>query len=53
MNEDAQAEAGIGPTLLRLSVGIERPADLVKDLAAGLERARQSLELPPSVARLG
>ncbi|KAA9133206.1 cystathionine gamma-synthase [Marinihelvus fidelis] len=53
MSEEAQAEAGIAPTLLRLSVGIERAADLVADLAAGLERAQQSLQLPEGVARLG
>ena len=48
MAEDKQREAGIGPTLLRLSVGIENPADLVRDLAAGLERAQRAGD--PSVA---
>src|SRR5580700_4620400 len=39
MEESARLKAGIGPGLLRVSVGIEDPADLVADLAAGLERA--------------
>jgi cystathionine beta-lyase/cystathionine gamma-synthase len=28
---------GIGPDLLRLSVGIEHPADLIRDLAQALK----------------
>ncbi len=39
MEEAARLRAGIGAGLLRVSVGIEDPADLVADLAAGLERA--------------
>jgi cystathionine gamma-synthase len=39
MEESARLRAGIGAGLLRVSVGIEDPADLVADLAAGLERA--------------
>ena len=39
MEESARARAGIGPGLLRVSVGIEDAADLVADLEAGLERA--------------
>jgi cystathionine gamma-synthase len=39
MDAAAQAAAGIGPTLLRLSVGIEATEDLVADVEAGLERA--------------
>jgi cystathionine gamma-synthase len=39
MEESARLRAGIRPGLLRVSVGIEDPADLVADLAAGLERA--------------
>jgi cystathionine gamma-synthase len=39
MEEAARLTAGIGPGLLRVSVGIEDPADLVADLAAGLDRA--------------
>jgi len=39
MDETARLRAGIGPGLLRVSVGIEDADDLVADLAAGLERA--------------
>lgn len=38
MTEDARAAAGIGPGLLRLSVGIEDVADLARDLQAALRR---------------
>ena len=36
MDAEAQALAGIGPTLLRLSVGIEQAEDLVTDLTQAL-----------------
>ncbi|MEA3152117.1 MAG: cystathionine gamma-synthase, partial [Gammaproteobacteria bacterium] len=39
MDEAARLRAGIGPGLLRVSVGIEDARDLVADLTAGLERA--------------
>ena len=35
MPPEAQAEAGIHPDLLRLSVGLEEPADLIADLRRG------------------
>jgi cystathionine gamma-synthase len=35
MPPDAQAEAGIDPGLLRVSVGLEAPADLIADLERG------------------
>ena len=35
MPPEAQAEAGIDPDLLRLSVGLEEPDDLIADLARG------------------
>ncbi|MAD76279.1 MAG: O-succinylhomoserine (thiol)-lyase [Rheinheimera sp.] len=35
MDAAAQQTAGIGPTLVRLSVGIEAPADLIADLQSG------------------
>jgi cystathionine gamma-synthase len=37
MPPEAQAEAGIDPGLLRLSVGLEAPADLIADLERGLQ----------------
>jgi len=46
MEESARNRAGIGAGLLRLSVGIEDPADLIADLAAGLERAERSRQAP-------
>jgi cystathionine gamma-synthase len=46
MEEEARLRAGIGGGLLRLSVGIEDPADLVADLNAGLERAARSQPAP-------
>ena len=39
MSEDARTRAGIGPGLLRLSVGIEALDDLVEDLTTALGRA--------------
>jgi len=39
MDAEAQRAAGIGETLLRLSVGIEDVEDLLQDLRAGLDRA--------------
>jgi cystathionine gamma-synthase len=39
MDEAARQRAGIGAGLLRVSVGIEAPEDLVADLSAGLARA--------------
>jgi cystathionine gamma-synthase len=39
MEPEARARAGLSDSLLRLSVGIEDAADLVVDIAAGLERA--------------
>jgi cystathionine gamma-synthase len=39
MSEDARQRAGIGPGLVRVSVGIEDIADLTADLGAALHRA--------------
>ena len=46
MEEAARQKAGIGAGLLRISVGIEDPADLVADLNAGLERALKAQPAP-------
>jgi cystathionine gamma-synthase len=46
MEESARVRAGIGAGLLRVSVGIEDPADLVADLTAGLERAAKVQPAP-------
>ena len=50
MDEAARLRAGIGPGLLRLSVGIEDSKDLAEDLRAGLERA--TAVLAKSVVKL-
>ncbi len=42
MTPEARQTAGISDTLLRLSVGIEEPEDLVRDLAGALAHAAQS-----------
>ena len=39
MEPEARQRAGIGDNLLRLSIGIEHPEDLVADLSRGLDRA--------------
>jgi cystathionine gamma-synthase len=46
MEESARLRAGIGPGLLRVSVGIEDVADLLADLAAGLERVATARPTP-------
>ena len=46
MDESARRNAGIGEGLLRVSVGIEDPVDLVADLRAGLERAAKAQPEP-------
>jgi cystathionine gamma-synthase len=44
MDEAARLRAGIGPGLLRVSVGIEDADDLAADLRAALERALRATE---------
>jgi cystathionine gamma-synthase len=46
MEESARLKAGIGPGLLRMSVGIEDSADLIDDLRAGLERVAKLQPAP-------
>jgi len=43
MSAEARARAGIGDALIRLSVGIEGTADLVQDIARGLDGAHALL----------
>jgi cystathionine gamma-synthase len=42
MDAESRARAGISDTLLRLSIGIEDGADLVRDLEQGLDHARRA-----------
>jgi cystathionine gamma-synthase len=51
MTEVAQLEAGIEPTLLRLSVGIEHMTDLVRDISDALDIAQKSAELSAKITR--
>ncbi len=46
MEESARLRAGIGPGLLRMSVGIEDSADLIADLEAALERVAKLQPAP-------
>ena len=48
---DEQAAIGISPGLIRLSVGIEHPDDLIGDLAYALEQV-EALEMKQSVAAI-
>ncbi|MCQ1056780.1 O-succinylhomoserine (thiol)-lyase [Photobacterium sp. ZSDE20] len=41
MSDEAQAEAGLKPTLLRLSVGLEDPEDLIADLEQAFNKAAE------------
>ena len=42
LSEEERAALGIGDGLLRLSVGLEDPLDLIEDLTAALDAADQS-----------
>lgn len=39
LDEDAQARSGVTPSLVRVSVGLEDPRDLLDDIRAGLDAA--------------
>jgi O-acetylhomoserine (thiol)-lyase len=42
MNDEALAQAGIGPGTIRLSIGLEDPADLIDDLKRALKAAEKA-----------
>ena len=50
VSEERKAAAGVTPTLIRLSVGLEDADDLVADLLCGLEAARKATTLQPVAA---
>jgi cystathionine gamma-synthase len=50
VSDEAKAKAGISPTLIRLSVGLESGEDLVADLLGAFEAVRRSRERPAVVA---
>jgi O-acetylhomoserine (thiol)-lyase len=39
LSEDEQRAAGVSPDLIRLSVGLEEPEDIVDDIDAAIERS--------------
>ncbi len=39
LTDEQRAESGISPGLIRLSIGLEDPSDLIRDLEVGLKRA--------------
>jgi len=53
VSEEALAEAGIRPNLVRLSVGLEAPEDLIADVLAALEAAAAASALPTVAAAVG
>jgi cystathionine beta-lyase/cystathionine gamma-synthase len=53
VNEDALAEAGIRTNLVRLSVGLEAPEDLIADILDALEAAASVPALQPVSAAFG
>ncbi len=42
MSDEARAGAGIGPGTIRLSIGLEDPADLIDDLKRALKSAEKA-----------
>jgi cystathionine beta-lyase/cystathionine gamma-synthase len=52
VSAEALANAGIGRSLIRISVGLESTEDLVADVLEALEAARQATTLTP-VAAIG
>ena len=50
VSEQALAEAGIGQNLVRLSVGLECPEDLISDVLAALEAAEAAVSRSAVVA---
>ena len=53
MDEAARLRAGVHPGLLRVSVGIEDPADLIADVAAALKRVTRIAQPAPHHRRHG
>jgi O-acetylhomoserine (thiol)-lyase len=50
MPDDALAAAGIGPGTIRLSIGLEDPADLIDDLGRALKAAEKAGPSAPTPA---
>jgi O-acetylhomoserine (thiol)-lyase len=43
MSDEALVNAGIGPGTIRLSIGLEDPADLIDDLKRALKAAEKAV----------
>ena len=43
LNEKQLAEAGVDPDLMRLSIGLEDPKDIIADIEQALQAAREFL----------
>lgn len=50
VSEERKAAAGVTPTLIRLSVGLEGAEDLIEDILRALDAARSATTLKPVVA---
>jgi O-acetylhomoserine (thiol)-lyase len=46
MSDEALVNAGIGPGTIRLSIGLEDPADLIDDLKRALKAAEKTAGSP-------
>ncbi|PKP62481.1 MAG: hypothetical protein CVT86_07665, partial [Alphaproteobacteria bacterium HGW-Alphaproteobacteria-8] len=44
LSEEARLSLGITPGLVRLSVGLEDPIDLIRDVLRALDAARQGID---------
>ena len=53
VSEEALAEAGIGPNLIRLSVGLEDGDDLAADILAALDCALETAVVAPVASACG
>ena len=53
LDDEALAAAGISPNLVRLSIGLESPEDLVSDILAALDAAEASCAPGPVAVGLG
>ncbi|MDH3812839.1 MAG: PLP-dependent transferase, partial [Gammaproteobacteria bacterium] len=50
VSEERKAAAGVTPTLIRLSVGLEGAEDLIEDILRALDAARSATTLKPVAA---
>jgi cystathionine gamma-synthase len=53
MDPDARLKAGVGDTLIRISVGIEDVRDLIADLEHAFNTTRPGLAVPTQSTKVG